>query len=245
MSEQTPASPTGWHTRRMVAFDTETTGTDQEAARLVSAAVIELGGGQPVVHRTWLVDPGVEIPAEATAIHGITTERVRAEGRVAAEAVEEITEALAALLVAGVPVVSYNAVYDLTVLDREARRHGVTPLADRCADGICPVIDPLVIDRAIDRYRKGSRTLAAVCEHYQVRQEDAHDASGDALAAARLAWKLAHRDPELAAVEPRELHERQVGWHRAWAEDFERFLRRRDPAAAIDGTWPHRPPANG
>ena len=45
------------------------------------------------------------------------------------------------------------------------------------------VIDPFVIDKHIDPYRKGKRTLTAVCEHHGVKQTDAHDATGDDLAA--------------------------------------------------------------
>lgn len=85
-----------WHQGRLVAFDVESTGVNPEHDRIVTAAVSVVGAGQPSVHRAWLLDPGVEIPAEATAVHGITTERARAEGRPAAEAIEEMTAMLAA-----------------------------------------------------------------------------------------------------------------------------------------------------
>jgi DNA polymerase-3 subunit epsilon len=159
-----------WAQGRMVAFDTETTGVDAENDRVVTAAVVAVGGGQTSDSRTWMADPGVEIPEQATAVHGVTTDQARVDGSDAADVVEDITAALAEQLGAGVPVVVFNARYDLTLLDREARRHGVLPLVERLAGlDVAPVIDPLVLDRQIDRYRRGSRKLPALAAHYRVR----------------------------------------------------------------------------
>ena len=55
------------------------------------------GSGACVERWDWLADPGVEIPLQASAVHGITTERARAEGRPAAEVVAEIVAALSGL----------------------------------------------------------------------------------------------------------------------------------------------------
>ncbi len=123
-----------WHIGRLAAFDLETTGTDTEHDRIVTAAIGLVGGGLDAQQHAWLVDPGVEIPAGATAVHGITTERARAEGRPAAEAVAEIIAVLADQVRAGVPIVAFNARFDLTILDREARRYGLPTLVrQRCA----------------------------------------------------------------------------------------------------------------
>ena len=86
---------TPWHTRPMAAFDVETTGLDVEGDRIVTAALwrIDPARGTKDV-TTWFADPGVEIPQAATEIHGITTERARAEGRPAVEVVTEIAAAL-------------------------------------------------------------------------------------------------------------------------------------------------------
>lgn len=120
-----------WFDRRLAAFDIETTGTDIENDRIVTAAVSVVGGGEDTFSRNWLVDPGVPIPAEATEVHKITNEMVRREGVAAVEATEEITRLLADSLAREIPVVAFNARFDLTILDREARRHGLEPLADR------------------------------------------------------------------------------------------------------------------
>lgn len=236
----------GWHREPLIGFDLETTGTDPREARIVTGAVIEVRAGEPTGRREWLADPGVPIPADAVAVHGISTERATAEGRPA----DQVADAIAAVLTdhwqAGVPVVAYNAAFDLTLLSAELRRYGLPSLRDRLG-GIdpAPVIDPYTIDRAVDRYRRGKRNLEAVCAEYGVVLDSAHDATADALAAARLACAIADRHPKVAALGPAELHLRQIEWYAEWAADFQDFLRRKgDTAAVIDGTWPLREPAD-
>lgn len=226
-------------TRVIGVFDLETTGVDVEHDRIVTAHVGLLDAdGTAILARDWIADPGIEIPAAATAVHGITTAHARAVGAPAEEVVEQVAETLRALLDAGIPVVAYNASYDFSLLAHEARRHAIAPLEDPS-----PVIDPLVIDKAYDRYRRGKRTLAAVAAHYAVPLDGAHDASADAVAAGRLAQALARRFAELLPARADVLHTHQIGWARAQADSLtEYFVRigRLDPETHLDGSWPVR-----
>ncbi|MEU0331934.1 3'-5' exonuclease [Streptomyces sp. NPDC006193] len=232
----------GWHRQLLIGFDLETTGTDPRQARIVTGAVIEVRDGEPLGRREWLADPGVEIPADAVAVHGISSERAAAEGRPADQVADAIAGVLASYWATGVPVVAYNAAFDLTLLSAELRRYGLPSLSDRLG-GIppAPVIDPYTIDRRVDRYRRGKRNLQAVCDEYGVVLDAAHDACADALAAARLASAIAERHPKIAYLGPAELHRRQVRWYAEWAADFQSFLRGKgDAGAVVDGTWPLR-----
>lgn len=221
---------------RMLAFDIESTGVNVESDRIVTATVVKCDPVNKQADPTeWLVNPGIEIPAEATAIHGITTEQARANGTDPGIAVKQIAMAVIDAWLDGIPVVAFNAAYDLTLLDREMRRHGIGTLK---LGG--PVIDPSVIDRALDPYRKGKRTLADVCAHYGVTQTDAHSASGDALAAARLAWKLPRVHHDLAEWSLEKLHDCQTQWRKSWATEFEAYLRQQGKEESIDGEWPMR-----
>lgn len=225
-----------WLTRVGV-FDLETTGVDVTTDRIVTAHVGVLDRrGREIAARDWLADPGVPIPDGAAAVHGISTEHARAHGRPADEVVAEISNALRVLFAQGMPIVAYNASYDFSLLAHEAARHGIPVLIDPQ-----PVIDPLVIDKAYDRYRPGKRTLSVVAEHYAVPLDDAHEASADAVAAGRVALALAKEFalPGTAA----ELHTQQIGWARDQAESLtEYFIKvgRLDPAEALDGRWPVR-----
>lgn len=231
-----PPAPQPWTTGAWTVFDTETTGRDPRHARLVTATVATLGPQRPTEPRTWLVDPGVEIPAEATAIHGVTTDRARAEGTDPAAALLEIRDALYAAWDWGQPVIAFNAVYDLTLLDRELRRHGHGPL-----DITGLVVDSYVLDRELDPYRRGQRTLTAMCTHYGVRLDAAHDATADAVAAARILWVLLRRFPQLACMDPETLMGHQAVWHDKRQGSFADYLRAQGrDASDVNGEWPLR-----
>lgn len=231
----------GWHEGALAGFDLETTGPDPETARIVTAAIVVRGGSGEPGTLTWLVNPGIEIPAEATAVHGITTEQARADGMDPVKAAEEISCRLAALVLAGLPLVIYNAPYDLTVLDREARRQEIAPFGDVLAGCAGCVVDPLVLDKYCDTYRKGSRTLEAACTHYRVALDGAHDAAYDALAAMRVAWKIAVTYPRIAAMTLTELHDLQAAAKAEQSASFQQYLRRQGKPDVIDGSWPVRP----
>ncbi|MEV4741397.1 exonuclease domain-containing protein [Streptomyces sp. NPDC049555] len=234
-----------WHEGPLVGFDLETTGTDPQHARIVTAAVVHTHGGQVTDRRLWLADPGIAIPDEAAAIHGITSERARTQGRPAPDVVEEVAAALTAHWRAGTPVVAYNASFDLTLLEAELRRHALPPLTERLGGEAGPVVDPYTIDRAVDRYRKGRRTLEAVCREYGVELDAAHEAGADALAAVRVARAIAVRHARTARFAPWELHRAQVEWYAQWADGYQRWLRRQGGAGAdavVDPQWPVRRP---
>lgn len=229
---------TGWHERILVSFDCETTGVDVETARIVTAAVVTINPlAGSVDTKQWLADPGVDIPAEAAAVHGITTEMARADGRPADEVVGEISAALYAGWQAGATAVVYNAPYDVSLVDRERVRHGYDPLT------VGPIVDPLCCDKRYDRYRKGSRKLVDVARHYGIvlSELDAHGAAADALAAARVAWCLARKYPALGAMSHEELLANQVVWYREQATSLARYFASQGKTEHVSTEWPIRP----
>lgn len=224
-----------WHKAPMAAFDIESTGVNPDTARIVTATLIEITADGAHVTE-WLVDPGIPIPAGASAIHGITTQRAREEGQSPETAVFEITGRIALAMGRGTPLVGMNLAYDLTVLDRECRRQNVDTL-DRRMAAVEPVIDVYVMDKQVDTYRKGKRNLTAMAEHYGVTLDDAHTSAADALAAARIAWKMADRYPELR-IDPHSLHDLQVGWRRAQCASLQAYFERQGKPQTVNGDWP-------
>ena len=234
---------TAWADGTVVGFDTETTGVDVDADRVVTAALVRRDGYGTAV-RSWLIDPGVEIPGEAAAIHGITTERARAFGRPPAEALEQLAAALAAAALRGEPVVAYNACFDLSLLDAELRRHGLAALPDRLGGTPLTVIDPLVLDRHLDRYRRGKRRLGDLCEHYHVSSGGLHTADVDVVATLDVLRAIVDAFPQIAAMSAAELHALQVGAHREWATSFNEWRACQGyEGPGAETAWPVREPA--
>jgi DNA polymerase-3 subunit epsilon len=224
-----------WHQGALVAFDLETTGPDPETARIVTASLVWIDPARGSVETDrHLADPGVEIPAEATAIHGITTEQARAEGKYLPDVVLGLCDVLEEAMDAGHPLVAYNASYDFTVLARELDRIDAPALTP------FPVIDPYVIDKHVDRFRRGRRTLGAACQHYGLTLDNAHDSDSDALAAARLAWILARRYPEIGDAALPELHTAQAGWYREQQLSLADYFARQGKTETVNTDWPVR-----
>jgi DNA polymerase-3 subunit epsilon len=220
----------------LAVFDLETTGIDVETSRIVSAHVGVIDADGECIERIdWLADPGIDIPIQASAVHGITTERARADGRVANEVVAEVVAALQDVIDRGMAVTIYNAPYDLTLLNREAIRHGLAPLHSPA-----PIVDPLVIDKFVDRYRKGKRTLEAAALFYGVELLDAHDAGADAIAAGRVAQAIARRYAPQLGASVAELHSLQIGWSVDQSTNFQEYMRRTQPDFIASGQWPVR-----
>jgi DNA polymerase-3 subunit epsilon len=233
----------GWAQGRLVAFDTETDGPNPEDARIITATILGLGGGLNRTDRSWLLRTERPIDPGATAIHGITTERANADGVDRTQAVEETTSLLLKVMAAGTPVVAFNAAFDFTVLDRECRRlltPSLSSLLKAQDREVGPVIDPHVIDKAVDKFRKGKRTLGVTCQVYGIDLGEAHDATADALGAARLAYKLAMRYEQVGSADLWDLHRRQVAWRAEQSAGLQDYFRNQGKNEVVDPSWPLR-----
>ncbi|MGW6569334.1 exonuclease domain-containing protein [Streptomyces sp. NPDC054975] len=234
---------THWYEGPLAAFDTETTGVDVEQDRIVSAALVvqDTAGGRPRVTR-WLVNPGIPVPPAATEVHGLTDDHLRRNGRWPAPVMEELGRALAEQCAAGRPLVVMNAPFDLTILDRELRRHRASSLGRYLENASLCVLDPRVLDKHLDRYRKGRRTLTDLCAQYGVELDGAHDAAADATAALDVVRAVARRfATRLERLSPAELHTLQAVWHAAQARGLQAWFTRNGTPETVDPAWPLRP----
>ncbi|HZL96830.1 MAG TPA: 3'-5' exonuclease [Vicinamibacterales bacterium] len=168
---------TPWHEVPTVWIDTETTGVRPGVDRAVQVGLARFEGGKCVGSGVQLVNPGIPIPPEATAIHGITDERVAAM-----PTIEHLfREARALALLDGAQPAAYNAPFD---------RHFVPPFGD---DWTWQWLDALSLVRVVDRFVRGNgrHRLEAAAERHGVALPRAHNAEADAVAAGMLFYKLA------------------------------------------------------
>jgi DNA polymerase-3 subunit epsilon len=221
--------------KRLAVFDLETTGLDLREARIVTACVVEIDKDGNITGKDleWLADPGIEIPEAASNVHGVTTEVARTSGRPASEVVAEIISALKAFFEQGVPVVAYNAPYDFTILYHEALRHGLEPISEPM-----PVVDPLVLDKFVDTYRSGKRTLEVAAKTYGVSLDVAHNATADAVAAGRVAQAIARKYAAKLPDDVVALHNSQIQWSLDQDASYEKFRRGSAPDFPVQRGWP-------
>jgi DNA polymerase-3 subunit epsilon len=219
----------------LAVFDLETTGLDLKEARIVTACAVAIDASGQVTgsNKEWLADPGIDIPEAASNVHGVTTEMARSKGRNSAEVVAEILETLRGFFAEGIPVVAYNAPYDFTILHYEALRNGLEPLSNPQ-----PIIDPMVIDKFVDTYRSGKRTLQVAASIYGVQLSDAHNATADAIAAGKVAQAIARKYSSKLPSDVLELHNAQIGWSLAQDDSYENFRRKSSPEFSVVRGWP-------
>lgn len=176
LAEEFPTT-TSVEALEIVSIDTETTGRDAAADRIVEVAAVIWQNGAVVDRHSWLIHPGCPIPAEVTAVHGIDDAAVKD-----CPSFAEIAKELTAVLVGRVPL-AYNAEFDQKFINEEYSRNrielGAHPPALR--RGV-EWIDPLVWARELQKYEK-SKALGEVCARLGITLTNAHRATNDAEAA--------------------------------------------------------------
>ncbi|MFI1165572.1 exonuclease domain-containing protein [Streptomyces sp. NPDC020801] len=238
---------------RRAAWDTETTGPDPLNDRIVTAAFIVRGGGRPDRDFSWMINPGVPIPATATAVHHIDDTQAQADGQDPRVALEEIATNLTRCIEWGWPITAFNHSFDWSILHHDLLRNGLPTVEERVAGRPLTLVDPHVIDKQVDRYVKGSgrRKLKPTAERYGVVLEDWHTAEADALAALRIAEVQFERYPRLNDYGPAQLFAAQQAWRAEQAADLQSYFRSApperggDPNKVIDGSWPLIPAPRG
>lgn len=234
---------------RRSAWDTETTGPDPVTDRIVTAAfIVRTPGAEDRVFQ-WLINPGVPIPAEATAVHGIDDAKVQESGLEPKVALGEIADCLAYAIDCRMPVVAFNQSFDWSILHYDLIRNGLPTMAERVGPGPLPLVDPHVIDKEFFKYVRGqgNRKLKPTAERYGVALNDWHTADADALAALLIAEAQFERyfARDLAHLTPDRLFAAQQRWRAEQQASLQQWFRKKatpeqggDPNKVIDGSWP-------
>lgn len=229
----------------MFSWDIESTGVDVFNDRVVTCSGVYLDADDTILAEyEWLVNPKVEIPEGAANVHGITTAMAQEGGMEPAQGIDEIARVIAYFLDNGVPVVAYNGSYDFSLLEYEIKRHtDNNSLADYCYGGVIPklIIDPFVIDKTKDKWRKGKRTLTAVASHYGFSFDNAHTSAADCMAAALVLRSLEDKYPSVFNVTYDVLYDNQVAWYKEFQESFAQYLGSQGKDAnGVNTQWPIR-----
>lgn len=152
-------------TKPIVFFDLETTGINIATDRIVEISILKIFPNGTQESKTWLVNPEIEIPAESTAVHGITNEKVVNEPTFK-ELAPKINE-----LIADSDLAGFNSNrFDIPLLAEELLRVGIDFEMD----------NRKAIDVQVIFHKKEQRTLSAGYEFYCGKTlDDAHSAEAD------------------------------------------------------------------
>ncbi|MGI9505084.1 MAG: exonuclease domain-containing protein, partial [Geminicoccaceae bacterium] len=196
-----------------IALDTETTGLDTAADRIVQIGAVRLVAGR--IDRgdrfDQLVNPGTPIPERSTKIHGISDTDVAKADEFAA-----VMPGLAAWA-GGSVILGYAIGFDLAVLKAEHGRAGLAWKPPRCLDvgHLVQLLSPNLPSTALD----------PVAAWLGIDVRNRHQALGDALLAADIylailpklrakgIFTLAEAERACLALTSRIDEEARAGWH--------------------------------
>lgn len=236
---------------RVTVFDIESSGVDVFKDRILTCHVAKYEMTSDkfdlLESYDWIINPGIEVPEEASSVNGLTTEYIQEHGRKDWEnAINEITDAIFGER--NDIIVAYNLPFDLTFLGSELVRSevfpddvmdmfGLTEAYDHIEQAV--FVDPLVWDKATDKYRRGSRKLVDVARHHGIQVDDdkLHDASYDVHITAQLTYKFldewfgsGYSKEQLKSLMRRE--------KKSQAQSLQEYFRKTDPEAVVDGGFP-------
>ena len=167
--------------KRFIALDTETTGLDPEKDRLVEVAALLFEEGQMTDRFVSYVNPGIEVPAEVSAVNHISNEML--EHALVPQAV--YPELLRFLGNAGDTLIcGHVTAFDLSFLCRELS------LLERSAD--FRFVDTRRL--AVENPELQSHSLAAVAQYYGIQHEHAHRAEEDAEVSGQILLRMIAED---------------------------------------------------
>ncbi|WP_298780794.1 3'-5' exonuclease [uncultured Polaribacter sp.] len=149
----------------IVFFDLETTGINIAKDKIVEISILKVFPNGNKESKTWLVNPEIEIPKEASDIHGITNEQVVTEPTFK-ELASKVNEMIEDCDMAG-----FNSNrFDIPLLAEELMRAGIDfDMKNRKA-----------IDVQVIFHKKEQRTLSAGYQFYCGKElEGAHGAEAD------------------------------------------------------------------
>lgn len=180
-----------WAKASLAVIDFETTGLDPEQDRVLEMGIVQFDDGVLSARHNYLINPGIPVPEESRAVHGITDEELKDAPRFS-----QIADEVLGHLRGRLPV-AYNADFDKRFLLAEFSRvntplHGDLPPA---VNKETVWVDPLVWVRELHREHKGHK-LVDVCERLGIALDNAHRASDDAEATGRVLLRLAQDMPE-------------------------------------------------
>lgn len=240
-------SSTLHHEVPIVSFDFETTDIDKHTSGIVQYGIAaQLTPDGPIKRTGGIVNCPERINPGAEKIHGISEEDKQLYGIDIEKMLDILTKSFSWAHTKGGIIVAMNMQFDWTVLTMTALRHHWKPHPHAFVQK-ADLYDPLVVDRKLERYRKGPKNLETLLDLYGLRDElvnadVAHEAARDAEAALLISREQLGIYEDLARIPRGNVTETMHVWHAEWADRYEEHLDKTGQQHKhIERDWPFIP----
>lgn len=160
---------------RIASFDTETTGIDLDKDEVVTASIVSVVDGK-FDTKEWLLKTNIESNPSAYSKHLIDRETQLSDGLDYESTIIEIARTLVNDYDY---IITANGTFDLTMVQNSFDRTNGEDYFDLSS---ISMIDIMVLDKYLDKYRRGSRKLMDLADHYRVNYEGIpHNSTFDAI----------------------------------------------------------------
>ena len=220
---------------QLITLDCESTGVDTQNDRIITFFMRVKQHEEVLFEQNWVLNPGVEIPEEASKVHGMDTAWVEQNGRTdIEEALSEILNVLWQYSGLGYVICGYNHAFDLAILESELLRHEVVNPPGMLLRP-ARYIDPAIFSRVFDRFKKGGHQLITVAKRngIEVEEDRLHAADYDVEVTEKLVKVFLNRaweelGPIREGLTPDEFITKLQGWQadekRKWADGLTEYF---------------------
>ncbi len=208
-----------------LGFDTETTGLNAQKDSIVSASLVLRYANKNThddVRYECIIKPFTQLNTAAAAVNGFTQDYLQEHGEDGSTALEEILKIIAKAQNNNIPLLAYNAPFDVSMLQENSKHYNLIGLGARLRPATKTdllIADPLVMDRVLSK-RPGRRNLSTVSNYYGVIPEgNFHNALADTVATTDLMQAMVKNYTILQNLQLKDLMTWERTNHKQWAQN--------------------------
>ena len=198
---------------KIVTFDVETDGVDFDSSHILSWG---LKSDKESTYEE--IDWGIDIPEEITAINGFTKESLAGKED-PATSIKKLYNLLVSYSREGYAINGFNINFDINML------YGNVKMVTGSVPGkFKNIVDPFVIDKEFNKYRKGKRNLSTLSEIYgiNVSADNLHNAMYDVELTHDL-FQVMH-DQYLKSYDAKDLYANMKYWYEAQSKSLHEYF---------------------
>jgi DNA polymerase-3 subunit epsilon len=163
---------------------------------------------------------------------------VQKDGTEPKETLDCIADEIASAQNVGIPLVVFNAGFDIPLLESELQRYSLPSLSSRISADSINVLDPMILDIVMNPYRKGRRNLDTLITVYKIGSSGSlHSAEVDSVYTLKVLDSILSENPILLNKTNSEINSLQRTGYENWAKGLNEYRLRIGKVPSMSTKW--------